>query len=198
MGPHTKGRQWSSRGTHWEVPVGEGWAWVEELGVKMTTTHCINVWNQQTIKGWEETDPEWRLCVLRSSLPYRSLWMYVIHVCMFTYTCMYINSHDMLIHCPPFYLPLLLEKIYQVGIPVKTPCLVSFGNLRTTISKSLWPCDFPSFGSDFIHGLRKLHAQKKNETLDWSSSGVVLASCWPCSPWWGSSVSCSSWWFLTS
>lgn len=127
-----------------------------------------------------------------------SLRMYVICVCMFTYTCMYINSHDMLIHCFPFYLPLLLEKIYEVGIPINTPCLVSFGNLRTTISKSLWPCDFPSFGSGFIHGLRKLHEQKQNETLDWSSSGVVLASCWLCSPWWGSSVSCSSWWFLHS
>lgn len=109
MGPHTKGRQWSSRGTHWEVTVGEGWAWVEELGVKMTAAHCINVRNQQTIKGWEETDSGWCLCVC-SSLPYRSLGMYIICVCMFTYTYMYVNSHYMVIHCSLLYLPLFLSS----------------------------------------------------------------------------------------
>lgn len=48
------------------------------------------------------------MCAFFSSL--QITWN-VCHMCiMFTYTCMYANSHDMVIHCPPFYLPLLLPS----------------------------------------------------------------------------------------
>lgn len=109
MGPHTKGRQWSRRGTHWEVPVGEGWAWVEELGVKIATTHCIDVWNRQTVKGWEETDSGWRLCVCIHffSTDHLECMSYVYYVHIYMHVCKFSWYGYPL---PPFYLPLLLPS----------------------------------------------------------------------------------------
>lgn len=61
-------------------------------------------------KSMEETDSGWCLCVciLFFSTDHLECVSYVYYVHI---TCIYVNSHDMVIHAPPpFYLPLLLPS----------------------------------------------------------------------------------------